>query len=69
VLVEIREAVDHRLRFLRRRGVIEPDQRLAAIDPLLKDREVFFDGMRVERKPDGSACRRGQRAEVEFEEL
>ncbi len=42
VLVEMREAVDHRLRLLRRRGVVEPDQRLA-VDLLLQDREVAPD--------------------------
>jgi hypothetical protein len=33
VLVELHQAVDHRLRLLRRGGVVEPDQRLA-IDAL-----------------------------------
>ena len=45
--VEIGDAVDHRLRLLRRRGVVEPDQRLA-VDIFMQDREVAAEDMRVE---------------------
>ena len=46
-LVEERNAVDHGLRLLRRRGVIEPHER-ASIDALLEDGEVAADDVRVE---------------------
>ena len=61
VLVEIRDPLDHRLRFLRGRGVVEPDQLLAAVDAFLKDREVALDRLGVERKAHGAA-RRARRA-------
>ncbi len=37
--VEVRQPVDHYLRLLRGRGVVEPDQRLS-VDGLPQDREV-----------------------------
>ena len=45
VLVEVAEAIDHRLRLLRGGGVVEPDER-PAVDPLLQDREVAADQRR-----------------------
>ena len=45
--IEIGDAVDHGLRLLRGRGVVEPDQRLA-VDIFLQDREVAAEDMRVE---------------------
>jgi hypothetical protein len=47
VLVEVGEPIDHRLRLLRRRGVVEPDER-ATVDALLEDGKVTLDGVRVE---------------------
>ncbi len=46
--VEVAEAVDDALWFLRRRGVVEPDEGLA-VDALLEDGEVAADGGGVER--------------------
>jgi hypothetical protein len=48
VLVEIRDAIYHRLGLLRRRAVVEPHQR-APVDVLLQDREVALDGIGIER--------------------
>ena len=45
--VEMGDAVDHGLRLLRGRGVVEPDQRLA-VDIFVQDREVAAEDMRVE---------------------
>ena len=56
VLVEVREAIDHRLRLLRRRGVVEPDER-PPVDPFLQDREVAAHGLHVAARVDaGSAA-------------
>ena len=45
--VEMGDAVDHGLRLVRGRGVVEPDQRLA-VDIFVQDREVAAEDMRVE---------------------
>ena len=42
VPVEIRQAIDHRIRFLRGGGVVEPDQ-LPAVNALLQDRKILAD--------------------------
>src|SRR5471030_1437924 len=47
VRVEIRQAVDDRLRFLRRRGVVEPYE-LTSVHALLQNREVATDGVDIE---------------------
>ncbi len=47
IFVEMRQTVDDRLRLLRRRGVVEPDQRLA-MHLLLQDREVALDAIGIE---------------------
>ena len=39
VLVEVLQPVDHRLRFLRRRGIVQPDQR-PTVDPFVQDRKI-----------------------------
>jgi hypothetical protein len=49
VLVEVRDAVDHRLRLVRGGRVVEPHQ-LLAVDALLQDREVAAHGVDVERR-------------------
>ncbi len=49
VLVEVRNAVDHALRFLGRRGIVQPDQR-PPVDALPQNREVAAHGMDVERR-------------------
>ena len=63
-LVEEREAVDHALRLLRRRGVVEPHER-APVDALVEDGEVAPDDVRVERAHAGDGgCRRAKRRHV-----
>ena len=47
VLVVVPERIDHRPRLLRRRGVIEIDQRLA-VHLLVEDREVLADRIPIE---------------------
>ncbi len=47
VLVEIFEPLDDGLRLLRRRRVVEPDQR-TAVDRLVQDRKIAADGVDVE---------------------
>ena len=54
VFVEVDEAIDHALRLLRRRAVVEPHQR-APVDVLLQDREVAPDGVGIERTHAGDA--------------
>ncbi len=49
VPVERREPIDHRLRLLRRRGVVEPDER-TAVDPFGQDRKIATIPERVERR-------------------
>jgi hypothetical protein len=48
VLVEMSEAIDHRLRLLGGGGIVEPDQRLS-VHLFLEKGEIPLDGMRVER--------------------
>ena len=47
VRIEIRDGVDHALRLLRRRGIVEPHERLA-VDLLIQDRKILADGRHVE---------------------
>ena len=42
------QAIDHGLRLLRRRGVVEVHERLA-VDPLPQDREVLTDRRHIQR--------------------
>ena len=56
VLVEVAEAVDHRLRLLRGGRVVEPDE-AAAVDPLLQDREVAPDQLDVEARAERARIR------------
>ena len=51
--IEVREAIDDRLRLLRRRRVVEPDER-ASVNLLLQDREISLDHVRIV-KPLGEA--------------
>ena len=46
--VEVGQGVDDGLRLLRRRGVVEPGERLA-VDVVIEDREVAADGGNVEQ--------------------
>ena len=55
-LVEARDAVDHALRLLRGRGVVEPHQR-PSIHGLLQDREVASHGLGLEHPPAGAQIR------------
>ena len=71
VLVEVRDAVDHGLRLLRRGRVVEPDQG-TAVDIFLKDWEVAAEDMGVELpgtgdrgQRDGWHMLRRQQAEIE----
>jgi hypothetical protein len=48
VLIEIRQTVDDRVRFLGGSGVVEPDQ-LPTVDPLLQDRKILANQSRVKR--------------------
>jgi len=47
VLIEILEPIDHALRLLRSRCVVQPDQR-AAVDFLAQDGKVASDGLDIE---------------------
>jgi hypothetical protein len=47
VLVEIRQTVDHRIRFLGGSSIIEPDQ-LPSVDALLQDRKILSNQPRIE---------------------
>ena len=71
VRVEMRQPVDDRLRLLRGRGVVEPDERLA-VDVFAQDREVAAEDMRIElaragdrRQRELRAVLRRERAEIE----
>jgi len=50
--VEIGETVDNRLRLLRRRGIVEPDQR-RAIDPLVENRDIATHSIDINGWPEG----------------
>ena len=57
--VEVGDRVDHRLRLLRGRGVVEPGERLA-VNLLVQDREVAADGGDVEEARRGRDRRHGR---------
>ncbi len=57
VPVEIRQAINHRVWFLRGGGVVEPDQ-LPAMNSLLQDREILADQSRIKRTLGNSKLRR-----------
>ena len=61
VRVEMRQPVDHGLRLLRGRGVVEPDERLA-VDVFAQDREVAAEDMRIELARAGDRRQRELRA-------
>ena len=60
MLVEIFQSVDNGLRLLRRRGVIEPDERLA-VDCLVEDRKIAADGVDIKAFSTGGRCLRALR--------
>ena len=53
MLVEVSKAVDDSLWFLRRSGIVQPDQG-PAVDQFLQDREVASHGVDIERRVRGS---------------
>ena len=57
------QPIDHRLRLLRRRGVVEPDEALA-VNPLFENREVAPDVIDVEQAPRERRGRRGSSGRV-----
>ena len=59
VFVEMRETVDDRLRLLRRRRVVEPDERLA-MHLLLQNREVALHAIGIEGRAAESSSRVGR---------
>ncbi len=56
VCIEVRETIDHRLRLVRRRRVVEPDERLA-VHPLGEYREIAANRGDVERRMRAGARR------------